>query len=67
MVIKCACGDPACKTSIRIGGGEGGGLMFTDKAGNETLMYIDANTVATIVSELRRYLNDMVFGRQGAG
>jgi len=55
MTIKCSCGDPECKITIRFGDSPHI-LWLTDKEGKETLMYLDASTTVKLISELRSVL-----------
>jgi hypothetical protein len=64
-MIKCACGDPKCKTEINFDSASSA-LLFTDKEGRETLMYLDPNTIKEFVSELRQVLNYQVFEKESA-
>ena len=64
-MAKCACGDKNCKTEIRFDSASHA-LWFTDKAGNETLMYLDANTIIELVHGLRDVLS-CIFNRQKPG
>lgn len=52
MKIKCACGHQECKTSIHFDAASSG-LRFTDTEGQETFMYLDANTIVNFIKELR--------------
>ena len=54
-MIKCVCGKPECPIQIIVSG-YGHELWITDKAGMETLMYVDANTIVALIKELRRAL-----------
>jgi len=59
MAINCVCGDPKCQMTLRtcIAFDSGSpSLWFTDKEGNQTLMYLDANTIVRLINELRRCL-----------
>lgn len=61
-MIKCACNNQECKTQIRLDS-MSRALWFTDKDGNETLMYLDPNTVVKLIEELRDVLLEMACGR----
>jgi hypothetical protein len=51
----CSCVDPDCEIGIRFDAASSA-LWFTDKAGNETLMYLDANSIIRLIVELRDVL-----------
>ncbi len=57
-MISCACGKKGCLTKIEFGDG----LHFTDKDGNETLMYLDANSLVALVHEARAAYLDLLNG-----
>jgi len=51
--VKCACGGEECKIQINL---VEEGLWFVDKDGDETLMYLDPNTIVALIHELRKLL-----------
>ena len=58
--VKCACGDENCKIQIKIYVMDGEiHLWFTDKNGEETLMYLDPNTVVELIHVLKSVLLDV--------
>lgn len=58
MKYKCTCGDSECTTGIHTE--EPNIITPTDKDGNESLMYVDANTVVALIKALKSLLNSMV-------
>ncbi len=56
-MIKCPCGDPKCKISIRLN--ETGMLWFTDKHGIDTLMYLHPETIRGLIAELEAALKEL--------
>ena len=61
-LIVCSCKDPACKTHVIIGcaNQDTVELWITNKYGEETLMYMDANTVVALVQDLQVALTRLV-------
>lgn len=57
-MVKCCCGDTNCKIALWVEH-EPHAIWFRDKNGNETLMYVDANTVVELIKELKRMLLSM--------
>ncbi len=55
-MINCACGKKGCPTKIQFGDG----LWFTDRNGNATLMYLDANSLVALVHEARTAYLDLL-------
>lgn len=51
--IRCSCGDKECKIQVNL---VGEGLWIVDKDGDETLMYLDPNTIVALINELRKLL-----------
>jgi hypothetical protein len=49
-IIQCTCQDSKCKTGIRV---ERDGLWLRGKDGQDSLMYVDPNTIRDLVAELR--------------
>jgi len=65
-MIKCPCGNKNCKVTLSfdddilwVRNGEP-----LDKESVEIAMYLDPNTIAQIVSELKQVLNQMVFEKE---
>lgn len=60
-IIVCGCGEPGCKMKMALSmdGVERVPLWFTDKEGNEFLMYLDANGVTALLRALRSCLEKM--------
>ena len=56
--MKCTCGDTNCKQEIRFDNASHA-LWFTDKNGDQNLMYLDANATIELIRELRDFLNYM--------
>ncbi len=56
-MIKCPCGDPECKISIRLN--ETGMLWFTDKHGIDTTMYLHPETIRSLIAELEEAQKEM--------
>lgn len=55
-MIKCACNDKLCPIKILF---DGNRLHFIDKKGEETVMYLDANTIVELKNKLNEILVNM--------
>jgi hypothetical protein len=61
-LIKCACRNPDCQIAIHFEPPTINtlpGIWFTGKYGEETLMYVDANTIVELIRELKKILIEM--------
>lgn len=56
-MIKCACGDKDCPIEIRLCDKE---LWMTNKSGEETLMYLDANSTVELIKEAHQALASQI-------
>ena len=61
-MIKCACKGKDCKTEIRFDRASRI-LWFIDKDGQETAMYLDPNSIAELIGELRKMLIYIIYGK----
>jgi hypothetical protein len=55
-MVNCACKDELCPIKIFF---DGDRLHFIDHKGEETLMYLDANAVVELRTELTKVLNNL--------
>lgn len=54
-MIRCACGENDCKIEVRFEQNPAS-MWFTDADGKDTMMYLDANTIVRMITELREAL-----------
>jgi len=62
-MIRCACGEDSCCIKIKLEAWPEENyvyLWFTDKDGKETLMYLDPNTVVSLIKELKEALVELM-------
>jgi len=53
MEFKCCCGEENCKIALQLSPGE---VRLYDKGGEESLMYVDANTTVDLIVALKKNL-----------
>ena len=53
MKHKCCCNEDGCKIALDIGSNE---IRLYDKSGDESLMYVDPNTIVAMIQDLRKGL-----------
>jgi len=61
-VIHCKCNDAACKQSIWFDSASRA-LWHSNKLGEESLMYLDANSCVELIKELREVMMQMTVPR----
>ncbi len=60
-MIKCSCGDENCKMKIWLETvNDKVAMWFTDKDGDDNVMYLDANSVIYLVKALKSCLLELL-------
>ena len=62
--IKCACQDPKCQVTLQF---IDGNLTITDAAGKLQLVFLNSDSIKSIVFEAKQALLEKVFGKQEEG
>jgi len=59
--IKCSCGNPECKIAVWVEKYHGCcALWFRDKEGKDNVMYLDVNSLISLIKSLRDVLVEII-------